>query len=148
MLFILRLTNGDCVITMAADEQGARAAATKLSANDRTQVASVRPFGRLAVQFSPTEDGSLEVTRWDDATLDDILKSEYPLLNEAFRRANAEPFARATDPEEPILSHLRAAHQRNTEIIRQGLQLERERFSKETVPVKRSTKSKTSPAHT
>jgi len=43
------------------------------------------------------------VAHWDDATLDDILESEYPQLNEAYRRANAEPFLKASDPKEPVL---------------------------------------------
>jgi hypothetical protein len=135
MLFILRLTNGDCVITMEADECSARQTAGKLSL-DESHVVSVRQLSSFAVQLSPTEDGSLEVARWDDAMLDDVLANEYPLLDQAYRRANSAPFAVANDPEEPILSHLKSAYEQNAEIIREGLRLERQRFGHEGVPSK------------
>jgi hypothetical protein len=103
MLYILRLTNGDCVITLAADERSAHETAKELSQDEAADVATVRRLDGFGVQFSPTEDGSLEVAHWDDATLDDILESEYPQLNEAYRRANAEPFLKASDQKEPVL---------------------------------------------
>jgi hypothetical protein len=131
MLYILRLTNGDCVVAMAADERSARETAKRLSQDATTDVATARRLDSFAVQFSPTEDGNLEVAHWDDATLDNILASEYPSLNEAYLRANAEPFLKASDFEEPILSHLRTEHERNTEIIRAGLRLELDRFRQE-----------------
>lgn len=135
MLFVLRLTNGDCVVAEEADEFAARQTANRLSSNE-TQVASVRRLGRFAMQFSPTEDASLEVAHWDDAVLDDILAHEYPLLDEAYRHANAVPFAMASDPEEPILSDLKAAYEQNTEIIRQGLYRELRRLSQQNVSSK------------
>ncbi|MGD1024586.1 MAG: hypothetical protein ABR880_17500 [Candidatus Sulfotelmatobacter sp.] len=133
MLYILRLANGDCIVTMAADERSAVETAKRLSHDAAAEVVAVRPLDGFAVQFSPTEDGSLEVAHWDDATLDNILASEYPCLNEAYRRANADPFRKASDSEEAILSHLKSEHDRNTEIIRAGLRLELERFSQQQV---------------
>jgi len=133
MLYILRLANGDCIVTMAADERSAVETAKRLSHDAAAEVVAVRPLDGFAVQFSPTEDGSLEVAHWADATLDNILASEYPCLNEAYRRANADPFRKASDSEEAILSHLKSEHDRNTEIIRAGLRLELERFSQQQV---------------
>jgi hypothetical protein len=147
MLFILRLTNGDCIVTAALDEQAARDSAMKLCREDAAEVVSVRPINRFAVQFSPTDEGSLELIRWEDATLDDILAGEYPLLEEAYRRANAEPFARLSDHDEPILAHLKTEYERNTKIIREGLRLERGRFIHDRVPAA-STGSKKAGAHT
>ncbi len=128
MLFILRLTTGDCVVATAADEPGARETAANLIQGDAAEVASIRRLESFAVRFSPTEEGSLDVAQWEDATLDGILASEYPILNEAYRRANAMPFLQTANPQEPVFSQLKAAHERNTEIIRQGLQRERQRF--------------------
>ncbi len=128
MLFILRLTNGDCIVATAADEPCARETAAKLNQDEAAAVASVRRLDTFAIRFSPTEEGSLDVAQWEDATLDSILASEYPLLNEAYRRANAMPFLQTANPQEPIFSQLKAAHERNTEIIRHGLQLERQRL--------------------
>jgi hypothetical protein len=142
MLYILRLTNGDCVIAMAADERSAREAAAKLSLDEAAQVATVRRLDAFGVQLYPTEDGSLEVGHWDDATLDGILAHEYPLLNQAYRRAIAEPFVETPSPQEPVLSLLRAAIERNTDIIRQGLRQELQR----SIPAEVSTKSKAATA--
>jgi hypothetical protein len=127
MLYIVRLTNGDCVVAMAADERSARETAVKLSLDEAAQVATVRRLDGFGVQLYPTEDGNLEVGHWDDATLDGILANEYPLLNQAYRRAIAEPFVETPSPQEPVLSLLKAALDRNTDIIRQGLRLELKR---------------------
>lgn len=131
MLYVLRLTNGDCVVTVSSDEFSARQAALKLGQDKSAQVASIRPLSGFAMRLSPTEDGSLEVECWDDDVLDDILTKEYPLLYEAYRRANAEPFMQASHTDEPILSHLKSAYEQNIRIIREGLQLERQRYSHE-----------------
>jgi hypothetical protein len=135
MLYVLRLTNGDCFVTLAADEQSARQIA-KLKLDPFIEVVTVRPLVSFAVQLAPTEDGSLEISQWDDATLDNVLASEYPLLHEAYLRANAQPFLESFDSEEPLFSQLHAANDRNTEIIREGLRREREKFSREEHPLK------------
>ncbi|HUO24913.1 MAG TPA: hypothetical protein VMU61_04550 [Candidatus Aquilonibacter sp.] len=143
MLFILRLSNGDCVVALATDASSARETAANLDASGSFEVASVRPLSRFAVRLSPTEDASLEAAQWEDGTLDDILMSEYPLLNEAYRRANAEPFAASADRTEPALSHLKLSYERNKEIIRQGVELERQRFSQTGASAETSSRSKT-----
>jgi len=135
MLYILRLTDGDCIVALASDEQCAGEAAAKLQPQDTQDIISVRPLDSFAVRFSPTEDGGLEVAHWDDAALDGILSNEYPLLNQAYRRANAEPFTTVPESDEPIPAHLKTEFERNTDIIRQGLRRERQRFERhEVVP--------------
>ncbi|MGO8796419.1 MAG: hypothetical protein ACLQLC_16480 [Candidatus Sulfotelmatobacter sp.] len=128
MMFIVRLTDGNCVIAMAADERSAGESALKLSLDKAAEVATIRPLEGFAVQLTPTEDGSLEATHWDDATLESILAHEYPLLNEAYRRANGEPLMPAAQKiDESSLSQLHAAYQRNLEKIREGLGRELQR---------------------
>jgi hypothetical protein len=129
MLYILRLSNGDCILATGDSDYSARESAAKLCGDDAAQIASLRPLEKLAIRLSPNEEGSLELAHWDDATLDGILASEYPLLNEAFRRANAVPFVQMPNPQEPVLTQLKAAYERNTDIIRQGLQQEQRRFA-------------------
>jgi hypothetical protein len=53
MLYILRLTDGDCVVTLADNEQGAREAAQKLTYYEATTVASIRSLENFAVRFVP-----------------------------------------------------------------------------------------------
>jgi hypothetical protein len=145
MLYILRLTNGDCVLALAADECSARQMAGKLSGEEGAEVTTVRTLDNFAVQLSPTEEGTLEVAHWDDAALDGILASEYPLLFEAYRRANAQPLLTAPSSEEKTMAHLEAAYEQNTEIIRQGLRSERQRYS-HGVPQETSPKAKSARA--
>lgn len=130
MLFILRLTNGDCIVLLAPDEQTARSSASQLDILQGEDIVSVRRLDSFEVRLCPTEDGSLEVASWNDAALDSILANEYPILLGAYRRANAQPFARPND-KQPLLQHLRAEFERNTEIIRQALAREMRRFAGE-----------------
>jgi hypothetical protein len=137
MIYILRLTNGDCVVAMAADECGARQVAMRITTLDEApEIATIRKLDTFGVRFSPTEDGSLQVNHWEDATLDSILVNEYPLLNEACRRANAEPFLPVANLSQPVLPQLEDAYERNTDIIRQGLQQELQRYAQFDAAIK------------
>lgn len=130
MLYILRLRKGDCILAVARNEEGARHLASALG-TPPAEVVSVRQLSRFAVRLSPTVAGALETHSWDDVTLDDILVHEYPVLNEAFHAANKARFMPPTDFNKPLLTQLRDAYESNTEIIRKGLRLERQRFSSE-----------------
>ena len=143
MLYILRLSSGDCVLALAADEHGARQAALRLNSDSNSSIVSVRPLDDLAVQFSPTEDGSLDVTRWGDATLNGILANEYPLIEQAFRRAKAQSFQRPTSSRPASLEDLKAWHELNTQIIRKGLELERNKFDQKPSNEKQTQKGST-----
>jgi hypothetical protein len=127
MLYIVRLTNGNCVILLATDEVSARSVAKQM--NDECEgIASIRPLENFRLQLCPTEDGTLEVLHWDESVLDCILENEYPLLHHAYREANACAFEKP-DADEPAILRLNAEFERNTEIMRQALRLERKRFS-------------------
>lgn len=125
MLFILRLTNGNCVILLAADEQNARQLLRKIDCGDG-EIVSVRALDRFGVHLSPTEDGSLEILSWEDSALDSILQNEYPFLQRAFHEANSRAFEQAAT-DEPSILRLNAEFERNTEIIRRAVRVERER---------------------
>jgi hypothetical protein len=130
MIYILRLTNGDCVVAMAANEDGARQVATRITTlDDAPEVASVRRLDAFGVRFTPTEDGGLQVAHWEEAALEDILANEYPVLNEACHRANSEPFLPAANLTEPVLPQLKDAYEQNTDIIRDGLRQELQRYA-------------------
>jgi len=131
MLYVMRLTTGDCIIAVAPEEDAARKLADGLLQLDCEKVVSIRQLSRFALRFSPAESGDLEARAWDDAALDDILIHEYPLLNDAFHTANTAPFMPAPDSNEPLFTPLRQAYKNNTEIIRKGLQLEQQRLSSE-----------------
>lgn len=142
MLYVVRLMKGDCIIVAASDKQNALEFAHRLGGEDRESVASVRELSRFGVRLSPNEEGSLEVDSWDDRTLDDVLANEYPVLNEAFQAANAVPFMSRERATEPLMDQLKRAHEQNTEIIRKGLRLERQRFTPDPVIQKPKTARK------
>ena len=80
MLYVLRLPSGDCIVAAAEDESSVRALMGTLGLEPGEIPATIRPLSRFAVRLSPTDEGSLEVNSWDDATLDDFLAHEYPLF--------------------------------------------------------------------
>ncbi len=129
MLYILRFTNGTCVVALAADEAAARQSALKIPLEDGVEIATVRPLDHFAVQLAPTEDGSLDVVHWDAATLDDVLISEFPLLDQAIRRANAQPFVNPAGTSPAGLGGLQAWYEKNNEIIGEALRQERDRLA-------------------
>jgi hypothetical protein len=135
MLYVLRLSSGDCIVAAATDERGARDLAGALGLEPGETVASVRPLSNFAVRFSPTDSASFEVSSWDDSTLDDILINEYPMLNQALRLANSVRFMPSTDSTRPLFEQFKEAYERNTEIIREGLRKELERL-KSQAPVR------------
>lgn len=139
MLYILRLASGNSMLVLAADKRRAREIAAKFNRGGPDEVTTVRCLDAFAVEFSPTEDGSLEVAQWDDETLDGILGSEYPHLYEAYLRANAASFQPASDPNLSAVAQLKDAYDRNIEVIRKALQLERKRLRHVEVSPKSSS---------
>jgi len=142
MLYVLRLSSGDCIVTAAEDEISARGMASSLGLESGETIASVRPLSRFAVRLSPNVEGSLDVESWDDSTIEDLLVHEYPLLNEALHEANSVRFMPPPEPGRTVLDQLKHAHERNGEIIRKGLQLELQRLKSETFVERRKTARK------
>ena len=136
MLYVIRLTKGDCIIAAGRDEQAVCDLAKRLAAEDGETVVSIREIGRFGVRLSPNDEGSLEIHSFDDSTLDDVLLNEYPALNDAFREANAVPLmphARSdqSPSDQSLIAQLKQAHEQNADTIRKGLRKERQRFAAE-----------------
>ncbi len=142
MLYILRLTDGNCLVVLAANEHAARQIAGRMNGDSAADVVSARRLEDFAVLLSPNEDGSLDVSHWDDTTLDNILATEYPSLNDAYRAANSQRFEKPAGAASN-LEALNRWHEKNVGIIRQGLELERKRFQRKPEEVEaRTPKSK------
>ena len=141
MVYLLRLANGDAIITSARDGMGAREAACHLGLEAGEEVVSVRRLPHFCVRLTPADSGTLEVNCWEEATLDDILTHEYPQLNDAIRSANRVKFMPNADPGKPVFAQLREAYEKNKEIIREGIRQEQERSTPaQAVPVPRITR--------
>lgn len=142
MLYILRLTDGNCLVVLAANEPSARQIAGKVTLDSAAEVVTVRRLQDFAVLLCPTEDGSLDISQWDDTTLDNILATEYPSLNDAYRAANWQRFEKPSGAASN-LEALNTWHEKNVGIIRQGLELERKKFQRKPEEVEaRTPKSK------
>jgi hypothetical protein len=139
MLYILRLSTGDCIVVEAQDQSIARDMALAYGLEEGESVVSVRSLSRFAARFSPNDSASLDASSWEDATLDDILAHEYPALNEAFHHANSLPLMEAPSTNREIVTQLKEAYQQNLEIIRKGLRSELERFTPEPARKQQTT---------
>lgn len=142
MLFVLRLSTSDSIITMAQDEESARLQTGSLKLEEGEFIVSVRPLPSFAFRVSPCEHGDLDVHSWDATTLEDILVNEYPIFHEALRAANSVRFMPPPDPSRPLAEQLREAHQQNAEILRKGIQEEATRMSSDAALAQQKTTSK------
>ena len=140
MLYVLRLSTGDCIVADAQNEDLARDLASAYGLEQGESVVSIRALSRFAARFSPTDCASLDVASWDDATLDDILAHEYPVLNEAFHKANSLPFLQTPIENADILTQFKGAHEQNVEVIRKGLRMELQRFTADPVEKQKTTR--------
>jgi hypothetical protein len=127
MVYVLRLANGDSIITSARDDREAREAAYNLGLEAGDEVVSVRRLPQFCVRLTPADTGTLDVNCWDDATLDDLLIHEYPQMNAAIQAANRVKFLPNPDPTKPVFDQLREAYEKNKEIIREGIRLEQQK---------------------
>lgn len=137
MLYALRLSTGDCIVAAADDESNALALAADFGLQADENIVTVRALSGFAVRLFPSDNGTFELDSWDDATLDDFLAHEYPLLNEALRLANSARFISAQAPTTSVLDQIRDAHVQNVKIIREGVQRERARLNPAPMPEKR-----------
>jgi hypothetical protein len=128
MVYVLRLANGDCIITSARDDREAREIARQIGREPGDEIVSTRRLPQFCVRLSPAESGSLDINSWEDATLDNLLANEYPVLNEALHTANRVKFMAAPESGRPLIAQLREAYEKNTEIIREGIREEQQRL--------------------
>jgi hypothetical protein len=128
MVYVLRLANGDCIVTAARDDREAREIARQIGREPGDEIVSTRRLPQFCVRLSPAESGSLDINAWEDATLDNLLANEYPVLNQAIHAANGAKFMAAPESGRPLIEQLREAYEKNTEIIREGIREEQHRL--------------------
>lgn len=133
-LYVLRLRNGNCVVTFALDEEGATTNARALGVN--SEVASVRALPLFTAQFVLGDEGQLKAMMLDPATRAELLEHEYPMLKAAEEHSFAD-FGRdshTTDATANLYSRDRISHEaawpeRDKKIIHYAVEQERLRFS-------------------
>src|SRR5438477_10230939 len=84
-LFILRMKNGDCLITSAHDERSAVELGKRMGL--QSELASVRPLTHFVAHFTLTTTAQLRSTLFDPQTMSE-LGVEYPILEAARASSN------------------------------------------------------------
>ena len=123
-LFILRMKNGDCLITSADDERSAVEIGTRMGV--QSELASVRPLTHFVAQFTLTKTGQLRSTLFDSQTMSE-LGVEYPIL-EAARAASNFVVGKKGNTTGRV-HQLRESEQDDKDLIACAVQQERQRLS-------------------
>lgn len=123
-LFILRMKNGDCLITSADDERSAVEIGKRMGL--QSELASVRPLTHFVAQFTLTTTGQLRSTHFDSQTISE-LGVEYPIL-EAARASSNVVVAKKGNTSEPA-HPLQEWEQHDKDLIACAVQQERQRLS-------------------
>ena len=122
-LFILRMKNGDCLITSASDERSAVEIGNRMGL--QSELASVRPLTHFVAQFTLTTTGQLRSTHFDAPTMSE-LGVEYPILEAARASSNAVVGKKGNASE---ARPLREWEQQDKDLIACAVQQERQRLS-------------------
>ena len=133
-LYVIRLRNGNCVVTAAEHEAEAGEKARGLGSN--SEIASIRELGAFAAHFVLSDAGELTATLLDTATRAELLQHEYPMLRAAEDHSFTD-FGRSQNQNSPtdnLYSRARVSHEaqwpkRDADIIRYAVKQERLRFS-------------------
>ena len=123
-LFILRMKNGDCLITSADDERSAVEIGTRMGV--QSELASVRPLTHFVAQFTLTKTGQLRSTLFDAQTKSE-LGVEYPILKAA-RASSNFVLGKRGNTTGPV-HQLRECEQDDKDLIACAVQQERQRLS-------------------
>jgi len=123
-LFILRMKNGDCLITSAHDERSAVEIGKRIGL--QSELASVRPLTHFVAQFTLTKTGQLRSTLFDAQTMSE-LGVEYPILEAARASSNVVVGTKGniSEPAHPLPGW----EQHDKDLIAFAVQQERQRLS-------------------
>jgi hypothetical protein len=132
-IFVLRLRDGNCIMTDAANEEQARISVKSLAASE---VVTARELKTFVVQFALSDEGELAGSLRDQKTLADLHDHEYPMLGAANAQSYADFGASETDSKTDAVlfnssarRHAREWGARDKEIVRYAVEQERSRFA-------------------
>jgi hypothetical protein len=132
-LYVLRLRDGNCIMTDAPNEEQARISAKPLAASE---IVTARELKSFVVQFTLSDTGELIGALLDKKTLADLHDHEYPMLGSANAQSYADFGVSETDSKTDAVRfdstarrHTRGWDSRNKEIIRYAVEQERLRFA-------------------
>jgi hypothetical protein len=132
-IYVLRLRDGNCVVTNAPNEEHARKNVEPLAASE---VVTVRELDAFVAQFVLSDNGELTATLLDTATVADLYQHEYPMLGAANAQSYADFGASEADSKTEAVRfsstarrHAQEWDERDKEIVRYAVAQERLRFA-------------------
>jgi hypothetical protein len=132
-IYVLRLRDGNCVVTNAPNEEHARKNVEPLAASE---VVTVRELDAFVAQFVLSDNGELTATLLDEATVADLHQHEYPMLGAANAQSYADFGASEADSKTEAVRfsstarrHAQEWDERDKEIVRYAVAQERLRFA-------------------
>lgn len=132
-IYILRLRDGNCVVTSAANENHARNNLEPLAVSE---VVTVRELNAFVAQFVLNDSGELSATLLDRKTVADLHQHEYPMLAAANTQSYADFSTSETDSKteavrfsSPARRHAQGWDERDKQIVRYAVEQERLRFA-------------------
>jgi len=132
-IYVLRLRDGNCVVTNAANEDHARKNVEPIAASE---VVTVRELDAFVAQFVLNDNGELSATLLEKKTISDLHQHEYPMLKAANEQSYADFGASDTDSKTETVHfdptarrHAQAWNNRDKQIVRYAVEQERLRFA-------------------
>jgi hypothetical protein len=132
-IYVLRLRDGNSIVTNASDEDHARKNVQPLAASE---IVTVRELEAFVAQFVLNDNGELTATLLDKKTIADLHQHEYPMLGTANMQSYADFGASEGDSKtEAVLfsstarRHTKDWEERDQQIVRYAVEQERLRFA-------------------
>jgi hypothetical protein len=132
-IYVLRLRDGNCVVTNAPNQDDARKSIEPLGASE---VVTVRELDAFVAQFVLNDNGELTATLLDKKTIADLHQHEYPMLGTANTQSYADFGASEADSTKEAIRfsstarrHTEDWDERDKQIVRYAVEQERSRFA-------------------
>jgi hypothetical protein len=132
-IYVLRLRDGNCVVTNATDEEHARKNVEPLAPNE---IVTVRELDAFVAQFVLGDNGELTATLLDKGTIADLHQHEYPMLGAAnaqsyddFGASEADSKTESVRFSATARRHSQEWDERDKQIVRYAVEQERVRFA-------------------
>jgi len=132
-IYVLRLRDGNCIVTNAPNEERARKNVEPLAASE---VVTVRELDAFVAEFVLNDDGELIATLLDKKTIADLHHHEYPMLGTAntqsyadFGVSEGDSRTEAVRFNSTVRRHAQDWDERDKQIVRYAVEQERLRFA-------------------
>jgi hypothetical protein len=132
-IYVLRLRDGNCIVTNASNEDHARKNVETIAASE---IVTVRGLDTFVAEFVLNDNGELTATLLDKKTIADLHQHEYPMLGTANMQSYADFGASEGDSKTETVRfsstgrrHAEDWDERDKQIVRYAVEQERLRFA-------------------